>query len=294
MLVTTKSILKKAQKGKYAVGAFNTSNLEMTKAIIQAGIKLKSPLIIQTSQKAIAYAGLEQISNIIKTAAAAASIPIALHLDHGRDMNLIKKCIKIGYTSIMIDASKYDLGKNISTTKSVVKLTKVPVEAEIGMLQNTKDVFTNPAEAKVFAQETGISSLAIAIGTSHGAFKFKGTPKLDLERLTKIKNLVKIPLVLHGASAVPKKYVNLANKFGAKLQHMQGVPDSQIRKAVKRGICKINIDTDLRLSFNAGIRKFVKQNPKVFDPRAMISAGTNEIQNLVEYKIKLFGSKNKA
>lgn len=294
MLTTTKSMLKRAQKEGYAVGAFNTSNLEFTKAIVLAGVKLNSPLIIQTSQKAIKYGGLEELCVLIKTTAKKEKIPIALNLDHGTDLDLIKKCLALGYTSIMFDGSRLDFKKNINLTKKVVSLAKgIPVEAELGILKEKSDSLTEPGQAAEFVEKTGIGSLAVAIGTSHGAYKFRGKPKIDLKRLAEIEKLVSVPLVLHGASGVQAEYVNLANKYGAKLKHTQGVPDSQIRKAIKLGICKINIDTDLRITFNAAIRKFLWQTPDVFDTREILGFAIQEMQKVVEKKIKLFGSGNK-
>lgn len=297
MLVTTKSLLGKAQKEGYAVGAFNTYNLEITTAIVRAGVRLNSPLIIQTTEKGLAYAGSDELPAIIKTIAKKVKIPVALHLDHGKDFGTIKKCLGNGYTSIMFDGSKLDFAKNVALTKKAVALAHkkgIPVEAEIGVLKNSEENLTNPGQAKEFVKKTNADFLAVAIGTSHGAYKFKGKAKLDLKRLKEIKKAVNVPLVLHGASGVPKNYVALANKYGAKLEHTKGVPDSELKKAIKLGICKVNIDTDTKLAFNAALRKFLRQNPVVIDPREILSPVIDEMQKEVESKIKLFGSVNRA
>lgn len=303
MLVTTKAMLKKAQKEGYAVGAFNTSDLEITKAIVSAAEKLNSPVIIQTSEKAIAYAGLDEIYSIVSVISKIKKIPIALHLDHGSGFDVAKRCINKGYSSIMIDGSKFNFNENINLTKRVVNYAhkkRVPVEAELGVLKGIEDnvrsaegIYTDPKQAKEFVKLTKVDSLAVAIGTSHGAYKFKGKPKMDLKRLSEIRELLTVPLVLHGASGVPKEIVRVANKYGARLEHTAGVPDLQIKKAIKLGICKINIDTDLRLAFDMAIRKELKEHPEEFDPRGILHSAMDAIERVVMSKIKLFGSKNK-
>lgn len=296
MLVTTKAMLKKAQKEGYAVGAFNTSDLEITKAIVSAAEKLNSPVIVQTSEKAIKYAGINELYGIISIIAKVKRIPVALHLDHGNSFDIAKKCIDRGWTSVMIDGSKYDFKKNINLTKKVVEYARkhnIPVEAELGQLKAKKELLTDPEQAKGFVKQTRIDSLAVAIGTSHGAYKFKGRPNIDLERLSEIRKQTSVPLVLHGASGVPKEVVRVANKYGAKLEHTTGVPDLQIKKAIKLGICKINIDTDLRLAFDMAIRKELKLKPEVFDPRKILQPAIDAIEKVVMNKIKLFGSKGK-
>jgi fructose-bisphosphate aldolase class II len=306
MIVTSKKVLEKANKGYYAVGAFNTSNLEMTKAIVDAATELRSPVIVQTSSKAINYAGIKELSNIIRVIGKNAKVPVILHLDHGPDINLVKQCLKNNWTSIMIDGSQYDFKKNVAITKKAVQLShkkRVPVEAEIGKLQGVegwvsvseKDaIFTDPREAKLFVKQTRCDSLAIAIGTSHGAYKFKGSSNLDFGRLKEIKEEMDIPIVLHGASSVPKDIVNMANKYGAKLKDAKGVSNAHLRKAVKLGINKINTDTDLRIAFDAAIRKELKENPEVFDPRKILAPAIDAIKKIVYQKIKLFGSEGKA
>ena len=306
MLVNLNKILPKARKGKYGVGAFNTSNIEITQAIIQAAELLNAPVIVATSEKAIRYAGIEIISQMVITMAKKAKIPVALHLDHGKSFEIVKECIKHNYTSVMIDASHLSFKENLRLTKQVVKYAHkrgVSVEAEIGRLAGIEDdikvkkddaIYTAPREAKRFARESGCDALAIAIGTSHGAYKFKGKPKLRIDILKEIAKIVKIPLVLHGASGVKIKWINRVNKFGGKLAHTRGVPDNLIKQAVKNGVSKINTDTDLRIAFTAGVREYLIKNPKSFDPRKIIGSARDMMQEVVEDRIKIFGSKNKA
>lgn len=306
VLVTTKSILNKAKKGGYGVGAFNTSNLEFTKAIVKAAEDLKAPVIVQTSISAIKYAGIKEMFAIVSTIAKNAKVPVALHLDHGPTYEWAKDCLKEGWTSIMIDTSSKPFKENVATTKKVVKLAKkygATVEAEIGALAGIEDnvkvseknaLFTNADEAAKFAKLTGCDSLAIAIGTSHGPYKFKGGSKLDFNRLKEIRKKVKVPLVLHGASSIPQKIIKKAEKYGATLGNAHGVSDAHLRKAVKNGICKVNTDSDLRLMFDAAIREELSLNPKVYDPRKILSHCTEAIYNLVKEKIKILGSVGKA
>ena len=306
MLTNTNSMLKKAQKGKYAVGAFNTSNLEFTKAIIRAAEDLKSPVIIQTSTSAIRYAGIEEIYSIVSTIAKKAKVPIALHLDHGPDLAWAKKCLKHNYTSVMIDASSYSFKKNVSITKSVVREASkfnASVEAELGALRGIEDdvvvkakdaFFTDPHDAKRFVGLTGCNSLAISIGTSHGPYKFKGKSKLDFARLEDIRKVVKVPLVLHGASSIPRKIVLKAKKFGAIIGDAHGLSDSDLKKAISLSICKVNIDSDLRLVFYAALREFLYKNPKVYDPRTILDYTNKAIYDFVCEKIKVLGSDGKA
>lgn len=304
MLVSAKKILEEANKNYYAVPALNTSNLEITKAIVKAGIELNSPLIIQTTPSAIKYAGLRELSGIVKSIAHNVNIPIALHLDHGNSIELVKKCLKNGYTSVMIDASQYSFNKNVNLTKKIVKLAhkrNVNVEAELGRLMGIEDkvkskegIFTDPIKAVEFVKKTKCDSLAISIGTSHGAYKFKGNPKLNFKLLRIIKHELNMPLVLHGASGIPKKIVKIANKYGAKIKHAKGIPDSKIRRAVKLGINKVNIDSDIRIAFDAAIRKQLKNEPKEFDPRNILDPAMELITKIVKQKIILLGSVNKA
>lgn len=303
MLASTKIILEKAHRGHYAVGHFNINNLEMVQGIVRAAEKLNSPVILATSEGAIEYAEMDFLYQLAKTASEQNKIPIALHLDHGKDLKIIKKAINLGYSSVMIDASHYDFEKNVALTKKVVQLAHkrgVSVEAELGTIGGKEDkvhsrgiIYTNPDKAKEFVDRTGCDFLAVAIGTSHGAYKFSGKVKLRIDILKRIKQQVKIPLVLHGASGVPKEIVHLAEKYGAKLSGVHGVPDSRIRLAVRNGINKINTDTDLRIAFTAGIRKFVKENPTEFDPRKILAPARDLVQKTVEQRIRLFGSAGK-
>lgn len=300
-LVSTKTLLRNAQENAYAIGHFNTGNLEITRAIIEAATELNSPVIIATSKGAINYAGIEQISNIVRTEAKKTKTPVALHLDHSPDLKLIKKCIAHGWTSVMIDASHYALKKNLSLTKQAAKFAhkkRIPVEAELGQLKGRegwvkgKGIFTDPEQARSFVRQTKCDSLAVSIGTSHGAYKFKGTPKLDIKRLKEINELTTVPLVLHGASSVPSALVKEANRYGAKIKGARGVPNDQIKKAIKNGICKVNTDTDLRIAFDLGMRKHLKKHPEDIDYRNILGSGMAEVKKVVKQKIKLLGSEN--
>jgi len=304
MLVTGKKILDKANKHGYAVGAFNINNLEILQAVLRTAEKLNSPVILQTSEGAIQYAGLDTLFSMLKHEASRAKIPCAIHLDHGRTMDTIKKCIAIGYTSVMYDGSHLPLEKNIRETKKVVQLAHkkgISVEAELGTIGGAEDAIssreitlTDPQAALKFVQQTGCDSLAIAIGTSHGAYKFQGIGNLDIGRLKVIKEALKMPLVLHGASGVPDFVVKKAEQFGAQLGHPEGVPDEQIARAVANGINKINTDTDLRLAFTAAIREQLAMRPHEFDPRKLLAPARDLMQQVVEHRIALFGSKGKA
>lgn len=282
-LVTLAEVLAKAEEGNYAVGAFNANNLEIVQAIIGAANNQKSPVIVQASQGAIKYAGLEQITAMVKAAAAAACVPVVLHLDHGTDFDQVIRCIHAGFSSVMIDASKYPLEDNIDRVKKVVDVARavgVSVEAELGRIGGTEDqvsvsdreaFFTDPDEAAHFVKETGVDALAVAIGTAHGPYK--GEPKLDLERLAAIRELIAIPVVLHGAS---------------------GVPAESIRAAVKRGVRKINIDTDLRQTFTARMRQVLAEKPAEYDPRKVLGPAREALQQAVAEKMMLFGSSGRA
>lgn len=306
MLVNLNKVLPKARHKHYAVGAFNTSNLETTQAILRAAQHLKSPVIIATSEKAIRYAGLENISQLVHTMAAQIKIPVVLHLDHGKSFEIARACIKYGYTSVMIDASALSYKENLKLTRQVVRYghkRKITVEAEIGRLAGIEDdikvtktqaIYTSPEEARIFAKESGCDALAVAIGTSHGAYKFKGTPKLRIDILKTIAQEVKIPLVLHGASAVKSLWIRRINKFGGTLKKAKGVPDYLIKEAIKNGIAKINTDTDIRLAFTAGVREFLQKYPENFDPRKIIGFARDMMQSVVEDRIKTFGSNNQA
>ncbi len=304
MIVTLKEVLQKAHKQNYAVGAFNINNMEILQAVVNAAEKLKSPVIVQTSEGAIKYAGLDMLYHMVNSISELTSIPIVLHLDHGRDLETVKQCIKIGYSSVMFDGSHLEFKENIRLTKQVVQIAHkegISVEGELGTIGGAEDlvnareiIYTDPEAAREFVEKTNVDALAVAIGTSHGAYKFEGRAKLDINRLKEINKKVKIPLVLHGASGVPDWLVKEATKYGAKLGKPEGVPESQIKQAVRYGVDKINTDTDLRLAFDAGVRKVLKEKPSDFDPRHILAPARELIQKVVEHRIKLFGSNGKA
>lgn len=305
-LVTGKEILDKANSEGYAVGAFNINNMEILQGIVKAAEEMHAPVIIATSEGAIKYAGIEYLVTMVKTCANLLNIPIALHLDHGRDLEVIKNCIDKGYTSIMIDASHLPLEENIKETKKVVDLAHpkgISVEAELGRLKGIEDtisveerdaILIDPEEAKRFVESTQVDSLAPAIGTSHGAFKFKGEATLDFKRLEKVKQLTGITLVLHGASGVPQWILDKVSTYGGKVSGAKGVPDEAITKAISLGINKINIDTDLRLALLGAIRQVLQETPKEFDPRKILGPVRDSIAKVVTEKIELLGCKGKA
>lgn len=304
MLTNLNQILPQAWRNHYAVGHFNTANLEITQAIIKSAEELNSPVIIGVSEKAIRYAGLTQISNIVLELAKKSKIPVVLHLDHGLSFEIAQDCIKNGFTSVMIDASHLPYKENLKITKKVVAYAhkrNVSVEAEIGRLAGIEDdlnsdsaIYTDPLEAKRFAIESGCDALAVAIGTSHGAYKFKGKPKLRIDILKEIAREIKIPLVLHGASGVKKRWVNYANRYGAHIQHTSGIPDHLIKEAIANGIAKVNVDTDIRIAFTCGIREYLMKNPSDFDPRKILGYAQEIIKKIIGEKIILFGSAGKA
>jgi fructose-bisphosphate aldolase class II len=304
-LSTNKKLLNLAKKGGYAVGAFNINNLEILQAIVSAGEAERSPAIIAVSEGAIQYAGLPFIVSMARIASEWASIPLSLHLDHGKDLEVIRSCVENGFTSVMIDGSHLPFQENIDVTKKVVEMASprgISVEGELGRLKGIEEkvsvsdqeaFLTDPQAAEEFVKKTGVDSLAVAIGTSHGAYKFKGESKLDFERLAEIGRRVDIPLVLHGASGVPKPILEKAERFGAKLPGAKGIPDEAIQRAISLGICKINIDTDLRLSFVGAIREVLTTKPEEFDPRKIIGPGREAIKQTVQSKMRLFGSSGK-
>ncbi len=307
MLAFAKKVLWKARNGGYAVGAFNTSNLETSKAIISAAEELNAPVIIQTSPSAITYAGMENISQILQTLASRAKVPVIIHLDHGTELRMARECIRHGYTSIMIDASALPFEQNVKMVKSVKRMSwwrGVQVEAELGRIQGIEDkvhvskeesFYTDPQQAKKFVKLTKCDSLAIAIGTAHGAFKFKQKDAgLRLDLLKEINDLCNIPLVLHGASAVMQEEVKMINKYGGRVLGAHGVDEPTIREAIKGGICKINTDTDLRLAFTAALRQTLAKNREFIDPRKILGPSSEEIKSVVMSRIKLFGSEGKA
>ena len=308
-LVTTKEMFEKSMKEGYAIGAFNVNNMEIIQGIVDAAAEQKSPVILQASSSAIKYARINYLMKMVQAAVEEhPNIPIAIHLDHGPDFETAKMCIDNGFTSVMIDGSKYDFEENVALTKKVVDYAHahgVPVEAELGKLAGIEDevnvaasdaMFTDPDQAKEFVERTGCDSLAIAIGTSHGAYKFKGEAKLRFDILEKVKEkLPNTPIVLHGASTVIPELVELCNKYGANIPGAKGVPDEMLHEASLRGVSKINVDTDLRLAMTGAIRKALIENPEVFDPRKYMQPARELIKETVQHKIRdVFGSSNKA
>ncbi|HYF82551.1 MAG TPA: class II fructose-1,6-bisphosphate aldolase [Clostridia bacterium] len=298
-LVTTKEMFKNAYEGQYAVGAFNVNNMEIIQGIVDAAKEEKAPLILQVSAGARKYAKHVYLMKLVEAAVEDSGLPICLHLDHGDDFEICKSCIDGGFTSVMIDGSKHSFEENIAVTKKVVEYAHargVVVEAELGKLAGVEDAvkvsakdatYTDPDQAVEFVQRTGVDSLAIAIGTSHGAYKFKGEPELDFARLEKISKLLpNYPLVLHGASTVLPEFVALCNKYGGNVAGAQGVPEDMLLRAGKLGVCKINIDTDLRLAMTASVRKHFAENPGDFDPRQYLKPAREAITNMVKHKIK--------
>ncbi|MBW3021091.1 class II fructose-bisphosphate aldolase family protein [Candidatus Woesearchaeota archaeon] len=301
-IVTGKNILEKAKKGKYAVPHFNVSNMETIQAVFNVCDRLKAPAFISLSETAIKYMTIPTIISLFDTYAKRTKANFALHLDHGKNMDVIKDCINSGFTSVMIDASHEEFKKNIQLTKKVVgwaKKKKVSVEAELGTIGGKEDyvkgniIYTDPFQAREFVKQTGCDSLAVAIGTSHGAYKFPGKSHLNMDVLKSVKKLVTIPLVLHGSSNIPQELIKKANKYGAKIKNAHGVSDADVKKAVKSGICKINIDSDLRIAFDAGMREYLMKNPSSIDYRAMLTASRLEMEKVIEHKIEVLGCKNK-
>ena len=307
--VTNKELMTRAMKDGFALGAFNVNNMELIQGITEAAKELNAPLILQISKGARKYAGRTYIMKLVEAAEKETGLPIAVHLDHGPDFELCKSVIEDGFTSVMLDGSHEPLEKNIEITKKVVDYAHpkgVSVEAELGKLIGEQfdsgeggkvaasAVYTDPNEAKIFVEKTKCDALAVAIGTSHGAYKFKAEPKLDFDRLKAIRERVKIPLVLHGASSVLPEYIAICNKYGAEISGSKGVPEEQIKKAIKIGVQKVNIDTDLRIALTAGIRKAMAENPKNFDPREYLSPARDLVKEVVKRKIKLLGCENKA
>ncbi len=307
-LVTTKEMFEKSIKEGFAIGAFNVNNMEIIQAIVDAAKEENSPVILQASSSAIKYARPIYLKKMVEAAVEETNIPIVLHLDHGPDFETCKACIDAGFTSVMIDGSKYDFEENVALTKQVVDYAHprgVVVEAELGKLAGIEDdvnvaasdaMYTDPMQAKEFVERTGCDSLAIAIGTSHGAYKFKGEAKLRFDILAKVKELIpNTPIVLHGASTVIPELVEMCNKYGADIPGAKGVPDEILHEASKSGVSKINVDTDLRLAMTAAIRKEFTENPSVFDPRKYLGPARDLIKETVQHKIRdVFGSSNKA
>ncbi|MDY3974259.1 class II fructose-1,6-bisphosphate aldolase [uncultured Veillonella sp.] len=306
-LVSTTEMFQKAYEGGYAIGAFNVNNMEIVQGIVDAAKEEQSPLILQVSAGARKYAKHIYLVKLVEAALEDSGLPIALHLDHGDDFEICKACIDGGFTSVMIDGSKHDFETNVKLTKQVVEYAhahNVVVEGELGRLAGVEDdvnvsdkdaIFTDPDQAAEFVERTGVDSLAIAIGTSHGAYKFKGTPYLDFERLEKVgKLLPNFPIVLHGASTVLPEFVDKCNQFGGNIPGAKGVPEDMLRKAASMSVCKINIDTDLRLAMTASIRECFVEAPSEFDPRKYLGPARAAIKSMVQHKIKnVLGSSGK-
>ena len=305
-LFNEKEMLLKALEGKYAVGAFNFSSLEMLKAIVEASERAKSPVICALSERGLKYADPGYIMDVMNAVLKNTTIPIALHLDHGKNFEIVKECIDLGFNSVMIDGSYLPYEENVALTKKVVDYAhkrKVSVEGELGVLAGVEDDvkadehrYTDPEQALDFVKKTGVDSLAIAIGTSHGAFKFKGEPTLKFDILKNVHKLMpQMPIVLHGASNVPQEYIKTINKFGGKIEGAKGVSEELIKKACKMAVCKVNNDTDLRVCFTAAIREFLTEHPEEFTPRKYLQYAKDKVSELVEYKLKkVFGSYKKA
>ncbi len=300
-LVTTKKMFEDAYKGGYAVGAFNVNNMEIIQGIVQAGEKLNAPLILQVSAGARKYANHAYLVKLVEAASETSGLPIALHLDHGPDFETCKSCIDGGFTSVMIDGSHFPYEENVALTKKVVEYAHahgVVVEGELGQLAGIEDdvnvseedaSFTKPEQVQDFVERTGVDSLAIAIGTSHGAYKFKPgqNPQLRFDILEEIgKRLPNFPIVLHGASSVVPEFVETINKYGGALDDAIGIPEEMLRQAASMAVCKINIDSDLRLAMTAAIREYMAENPKHFDPRQYLAPARTAIQGMVEHKIQ--------
>ncbi|MCL4407521.1 MAG: class II fructose-1,6-bisphosphate aldolase [Thermotogae bacterium] len=309
---STKDILDKANAEYYGVGAFNINSLEFLIGIVSAAVIKRSPVIIQASEGAMSYAGngdfrkgAKVLADMVRRYADNIPVPVALHLDHGHDLDHVLAAIRAGFTSVMIDASAKPFKENVEITSEVVRIAhaaEISVEAELGKLVGVEDnvsvaerdaTLVDPDEAKIFVEKTGVDFLAPAIGTSHGAFKFKGEAKLDFERLRKVKQLTKIPLVLHGASSVLEADVEKANSYGAKIEGAKGVPFDILKEAIKYGINKINTDTDLRIAFIAELRKSLHEKPSDIDPRDFFKPAIEAVKNVVPLSMDILGSSNK-
>lgn len=311
-LVGTNEMFKKALAGGYAIGAYNVNNMEILQGIAEAAEETRSPIILQVSAGARKYANQTYLIKLVEAALATTTVPIALHLDHGADFEICKACIDGGFSSVMIDGSRFPFEENVAVTKKVVEYAHergVSVEAELGKLAGVEDdvnvdakdaKYTNVKEAVEFVKQTGCDSLAIAIGTSHGAYKFAGEAKLDFERLKEIKDALKeagfgdYPIVLHGSSSVPQEEVETINKFGGALKAAIGIPEEWLRKAAKSSVCKINIDSDSRLAMTAAIRKTFAEKPAEFDPRKYLGPARDNMEKLYKHKIiNVLGSNDK-
>jgi fructose-bisphosphate aldolase class II len=306
MLTTLKHVLQNAQRRRYAVGAFNINNLETLQSIMDAAQAERSPVILSTSEGAIDYAGMEELASLVHIAARKTTLPVVLHLDHGKNVDLVVEAIRSGwYTSVMYDGSSLPFKENIRRTKKIVELAhtrKISVEAELGALAGIEDFvsveerdahLTDPGQAREFAKATGCDALAVAVGTKHGAYKFEGESKLDYGRLKRIAEMIGVPLVLHGASGVPANIKRICTQYGCEISSAKGVSDAAIKKAVTLGVRKVNVDTDLRLAFDAGIRRFLRERPEVIDPREILKPAKELMTKVVRYKMKMLGSSGK-
>ncbi len=307
-LVTTKEMFERAYQGGYAIGAFNVNNMEIIQGITEAAQLERSPVILQVSAGARKYAKHVYLTKLVEAAILDTELPIALHLDHGESFEVCKSCIDGGFSSVMIDGSKYSFEENIAMTKQVVDYAHargVVVEGELGKLAGIEDavnvsaedaMFTNPAEVEEFVSRTGVDSLAIAIGTSHGAYKFKpGTkPRLRFDILEEVeRRLPGFPIVLHGSSSVPQEFVKIVNEYGGSMPDAIGIPEEMLRQAAKMAVCKINIDSDLRLCMTAAVRKHLVEHPDHFDPRQYLKDGRDALRDMVRHKIRdVLGSSN--
>lgn len=304
-LTTPRAMFERAYAEGFAIGGFNVNNMEIVQGIMEAGAAEKSPLILQVSAGARKYAGQAYIIKLVEAALATVDLPVVLHLDHGQNFEICKEVIDGGFSSVMIDGSHLPYAENIALTRKVVAYAHdrgVWVEAELGRLAGVEDevhsaenVYTDPGQAAEFVERTGCDSLAIAIGTSHGAYKFAGEARLDFDRLEKVGNLLPgFPIVLHGASSVPQEFVAMANTYGAQISGARGVPEELLRKAASMAVCKINIDTDIRLAMTATIRKYFVEHPDHFDPRQYLSVARDAVREMVRHKIRnVLGSSNK-
>ena len=308
MLVTTKEMFKKSMEEHFAIGAFNVNNMEIIQGIMDAAAENKSPVVLQASSSAIKYARIGYLKKMVEAAVEEhPEVPVALHLDHGPDFETCKMCVDAGFTSVMFDGSKYDFEENVRLTKEVVDYAHthgVVVEAELGKLAGIEDdvnvaaddaMYTDPEQAREFVERTGCDSLAIAIGTSHGAYKFKGEARLRFDILAKVKELIpNTPIVLHGASTVLPELVEMCNKYGGDIPGAKGVPDEILHEASLKGVSKINVDTDLRLAMTAQIRKVFVEEPSAFDPRKYLTPAREEVKATVSHKMKdVFESANR-
>lgn len=296
-LIGPKAMFERAYKEGFAIGAFNVNNMEIIQGIMQAAAQESAPVILQVSAGARKYAGQKYIMKLVEAALTEADVPAVVHLDHGPSFEMCKDCIDGGFTSVMIDGSHLPFEENIILTRQVVDYAHahgVWVEAELGKLAGVEEhvssadhVYTDPDEAVEFVQRTGCDSLAVAIGTSHGAYKFKGEAKLDFDRLERIGKLLQgFPLVLHGASSLPSEYVHMCNDYGGKVGSASGVPEDMLRRAAAMAVCKINVDTDIRLAMTACIRKFFAEHPDQFDPRNYLAPAREAVKNMVAHKIR--------